>query len=446
MISNNNIIPFVFDNWHENYQWWIPNTVPADFIINGEKHLPATHDFAWFDYDRNNINAKPWFNVSFDYPAYKNDYLYEHNFIKYVKKSDITNEKYIYPVMIRVYGYFDKHKDVGFKYVSNEVIKDVKNNKAKIVLMYPFEGICGSSPSKKTAPNTKNDFSILNKWCTEAGLNKDQVYFIHGNWKITSELLSYNFTYVPVLGFYNRLKTDLTSITEFNPINDRNLFLCYNRRVDWGRQLLLCEMLKNGLLNKGCVSYISRFPNDAVQAVQEHNRTDLLDAATTLESISPLTLDVVNLDRTNPVDFINVGHHSTTFLSLITETLWGEDTIFFTEKTLKPILAGQPFLLFSSPGSLKELQRQGYQTFSKWWDESYDAELNLDKRVSIIVSVLKKINELSIQDLKSIRKNMSEILIYNQNLYKSRKSFCEINGYDYFQFLYVEIKKIWDKC
>ena len=45
---------------------------------------------------------------------------------------------------------------------------------------------------------------------------------------------------------------------------------------------------------------------------------------------------------------------------------------FITEKTLKPIMYGHPFLLVTHPGTLRHLRSIGFETFPEWFDESYD--------------------------------------------------------------------------
>lgn len=45
---------------------------------------------------------------------------------------------------------------------------------------------------------------------------------------------------------------------------------------------------------------------------------------------------------------------------------------FITEKTLKPIMYGHPFLLITHPGTLRHLRSIGFETFPEWFDEAYD--------------------------------------------------------------------------
>jgi hypothetical protein len=64
------------------------------------------------------------------------------------------------------------------------------------------------------------------------------------------------------------------------------------------------------------------------------------------------------------------------------------ETIIISEKTAKPLIAGQPILLFGSVGYLKYLKSYGFKTFDQWVDESYD-EYYKDHRADKIVEAFK---------------------------------------------------------
>lgn len=106
------------------------------------------------------------------------------------------------------------------------------------------------------------------------------------------------------------------------------------------------------------------------------------------------------------------------FMSIITESLYETDTIFFSEKTTKYLTLGKPFILFSSPHSLKKLHELGFKTFDKWWDESYDKEEDINKRTDKIINIVKEISTYSLDKLISIRKDMEEILKHNNQTIK----------------------------
>ena len=52
-------------------------------------------------------------------------------------------------------------------------------------------------------------------------------------------------------------------------------------------------------------------------------------------------------------------------------------------------------------------------TFDKWWDESYDNEIDVNVRFQKIVTLLEKIAEWDMDKCFEIKKEMEETLIHN---------------------------------
>ena len=53
-----------------------------------------------------------------------------------------------------------------------------------------------------------------------------------------------------------------------------------------------------------------------------------------------------------------------TFLSVVSETIFDNSTLYFTEKISKPIMCLHPFILVTSPHSLKKIKRIWIQNIS----------------------------------------------------------------------------------
>ena len=81
--------------------------------------------------------------------------------------------------------------------------------------------------------------------------------------------------------------------------------------------------------------------------------------------------------------------YNNTALNIITETTYNEQ--FFTEKTWKAIYAKQLFLLISAPGSVERLRNFGFDTYDDIIDHSYDNELDLEKRIFMVVNEIKRL-------------------------------------------------------
>lgn len=84
-----------------------------------------------------------------------------------------------------------------------------------------------------------------------------------------------------------------------------------------------------------------------------------------------------------------------TAFSIVLETLFDDARIHLTEKILRPIACGHPFLLAAGAGSLSLLRRYGFETFSPWINESYDDITDGQQRLQAIVAEMRRISQLS---------------------------------------------------
>jgi hypothetical protein len=406
---------------------------PHDLKIDGKPITPTTHAHQWYDieywtYDcaltdeeifERNVGPVRWDMLS----GYKN-VCFEHFGILE------TKYKYIFPIIIHNTNFFRRQQEHGFKFVDKRIIEHVKNGKAKIVFIYPYEGFAN-------LPGF-DDLSILNHWCIDEGLTKDQVYYIHGDFNAPKDV---NYTYIPINSFQCWVPYPREKASVFNPINNKNLFLSYTRRSHDHRLLFTCEIINNDLLNRGIISYYGGKQKNSIERVKNLNRPDLTASAKILDNIRPIVLDM-DLDQNNPANNIVHEHYDRTFLSVILETHFNNETIFFSEKIWKPISVGQPFMVVTGMNFLRELRNLGYKTFDKWFDESYDTMPDLNDRISCIVSELDRFSKLSVEELKNIRNEMQDVIIFNKEKFKY--DYAEKLAGQHNECTYIELKKIWD--
>ena len=112
-------------------------------------------------------------------------------------------------------------------------------------------------------------------------------------------------------------------------------------------------------------------------------------------------------------------------IQVVAETVFDE-RIHLTEKTLRPIACGQPFILVAGPGSLQYLKSYGYKTFSPWINEDYDNEIDSAKRLQMIVTEMKRIENLSELDKNNLIKQCLKISKYNKKLFFSDAFFNQV--------------------
>lgn len=279
-------------------------------------------------------------------------------------------------------------------------------------------------------------------------LNPSNFYFVHSNYNFQSTInkmrswygYKINFKYIPVPYFeysawflhhnspYIPGSNALYKLkyTEFlNDNRNKNIrkhFSILNRRPRQHRVILFTEIMSNPLL--ASTSEISLNGEESIinsnEFVREHLKA-ISEAypeyvpnykfALTHNFLIPKILDV-ELD-TNRAGEYTRDFYKNTFCSLTSETLINPDELFFSEKTFKPIYNMHPFLFLGNPYSLKKLREFGYKTFSNWWDESYDEELDYLLRIKKISKVMQEIATWSHEKCAQITQEMEEVLIHN---------------------------------
>jgi hypothetical protein len=96
--------------------------------------------------------------------------------------------------------------------------------------------------------------------------------------------------------------------------------------------------------------------------------------------------------------------------------------LYVSEKSCKPLAHAHAFVTYGPAGILKYWQHLGFETFSHRINESYDNELNPDKKLQMIMAVLEDLySECTstgqvFQDAKT-----QAILSHSQNLFFNRE-------------------------
>lgn len=339
------------------------------------------------------------------------------------------SDYYLYFIPIVNPSYFHDNKDLGFFEVDNNTKKDIRNGKCFLVLYATDEGMFGSEDN--------SELEILEKWIADEQFPKYSVHFICMNLIIKESISKKNLNIVGHPNVYNS-ETYLKPISlletpyfyDIGLNSEFKLFLNYNRNLRFNyRAYLLLNLIKNNLENSGLISFSQKLQDGLMEWLHTHLQEFKFDewVIKRFNDIVPLKINNLTTDdSTMTVDAnflgqeIVIDDYKNTFLSLVSESLVLKDTIYFSEKTFKPIMIGHPFMLISSPNSLKKLKELGYKTFDKWWDESYDSCDEYYDRIEMITSELIKLNKKSKEELIQIRKDMIPILNHNQKLYQTR--------------------------
>jgi len=105
--------------------------------------------------------------------------------------------------------------------------------------------------------------------------------------------------------------------------------------------------------------------------------------------------------------------YNQTYYSVVAETNAFNSFNFYTEKIVKPILAGRIFIVIAGKGYLKNLRSLGFQTFSDIIDETYDDE---DDDITRWNKAMNQVKFLSTLDPSDVCKKAQAITIHNQKI------------------------------
>lgn len=306
---------------------------------------------------------------------------FKSNSVKYYVDNNIN---FIYPIVLFDNKLFENYDTID---LNTELIEYIKNKKCRIVFVYVLEGYF-------------NNIDWINNLCQKYSFAKDDVILITSN---LIEFNNYNFTLIQYNYFGNHI--NFLPMSKLHKIDLKNYQNNYNR------------FLNNiNTLHFLCFNGIPRFNRILMFDELNQNKKLIGKFITTLRSNEKnYYYDIPNWDsrKLGAGASLNIQAHLDCFLNIITETLFDNDSIFLSEKTYKPIYLCQPFIIFGNPHSLKKLKELGYKTFDKWWDESYDEELDVNNRFKKIISILEVIAEWDMDKCFSIKQEMQDILIHN---------------------------------
>jgi hypothetical protein len=327
----------------------------------------------------------------------------------------------------------NKNKYINlFNMLEYKLIKKIQKRKCFLIINLPLEGfpfvnyergrdlyffIYKTLSEKKIPANqiiitTSNikEYELHEKWCKENNITEKLVispnYFFAHSAKNEQECLTLNDHVV----------------YKFN--NDIKLYSNLNRIVRDHRVLLGIALNNKKLIDLGHMSHdtiSNNYSNQLSYLLNKYNAKDFdffnNNTLNDFCSKLPLITDITDFSINRAVNFFNETYLRTWF-SLITETYFFEyqtESIFYSEKTFKPIRARHPFVLVAPSGYLANLKNMGFKTFDNWWDESYDNEPNPINRIYKIVDLVESLSKKSDKEWISIYYDMKHVLDHNYN-------------------------------
>lgn len=169
-------------------------------------------------------------------------------------------------------------------------------------------------------------------------------------------------------------------------------FNIYNRAWSGTREYrlkfieLICD---NGLVKDSNTSF-NPFDGDVFYKNHRFQNPDFV-VRSTFDHLPQNTFSSVSSASYDTRDY------NSTAIDIVLETLFDDPRVQLTEKTLRPLACGKPFMLVAGPGALKVLKDYGFDTFDDLIDTSYDNLESPIQRLQSIVKEMKRIADLPVK-------------------------------------------------
>lgn len=168
----------------------------------------------------------------------------------------------------------------------------------------------------------------------------------------------------------------------------KQLFLIHNRAWSGTREyrLKFANMLAKSGLSEQCRMGFNPIDSNENYRVHEFKNPAFQIDNTDLEQY--FFENTIGADAS--ADYC-VQDYQETQVEVVLETLFDDLRWHLTEKTLRPIACGHPFILAATPGSLQYLRNYGFETFAGLIDETYDTIEDPVQRLKAIMSAMNRL-------------------------------------------------------
>lgn len=202
----------------------------------------------------------------------------------------------------------------------------------------------------------------------------------------------------------------------YSPDQITHDFLIYNRAWSGTREyrLKFAEQLVNSHLVKHCNTKFSVVDNQVHYTDHQWCNPQFTINRTDLQHHFPNN----TVDSGASADY-DAADYQTSGIEVVLETLFDDQRWHLTEKSLRPIACGKPFVLMATAGSLQYLRQYGFRTFDGLIDESYDTVKDPADRLRAVIAEMKRISELPTLQKHALWSDLNKIACYNQALFFS---------------------------
>jgi hypothetical protein len=257
---------------------------------------------------------------------------------------------------------------------------------------------------------------IINIW--------DQALLLHSE-KRSADIIKYQSTQFIPIYYWSHAIIGRDWFRFANYIKQKKqvtkLFLIYNRAWSGTREyrLKFLDLLLQLGLENNCQTSVNPIEPELEIHYNTHQfknlawRPDLV-----LENFFPLNTAPSHYSA----DF-DIEDYESTDIEVVLETLFDDQRLHLTEKSLRPIACAQPFILAGTHGSLEYLRSYGFKTFEHIWDERYDLVEDPKERLIRITNLMKQIANWAPKVRENKMSQARAIADYNKQHFFSQEFF-----------------------
>jgi|TARA_R100001594_G_scaffold131621_1_gene171391 hypothetical protein len=364
-------------------------------------------DFIWDRYPDNSFHM----NLYADIENVKNDerYIFLIN-VNFDPHGPFTAQSHTRQGVLKSLCEFSD-KDERFK----KCIEDVKQKRALICF------ICYEPSNFYFEPYTK----LFVDFCNHMKIQKKSTFFmVPEDYHCDVETNGFDVIFYPGhtprgLEHYQELD-EYVNFYKFYNLNTKNMyrdkhFICTNNGGRIGRTNIYKIVDDNNLYEKGYFSYLHT-GDDSFEGLKQnlHFFDDSLsdEYVQKLYDKLPIVLDIERI-ASGEKYYLQPGFLNSYFNINCESFEQNDEWSYCSEKSFKPLISCQPFILVAGQHHLKTYRKWGYKTFHPFIDESYDDEQDYHKRMKMIENEILRLCSFTKKEIHKWYWNMNDILSHN---------------------------------
>jgi len=269
-----------------------------------------------------------------------------------------------------------------------------------------------SSPSTLIAIDCLTEGLHSKKFFEQYNKNKKYILFCNGTWDTNYHHIDIDYVLIPSFFFLYLAADTYNSPNQFCYYLDKSYNFDCDKPYSFVSTIGNIRKERTILVNKIKQSLADRKFILRYSGVDHGLSSDHLDVINfELGKFDPYT-PILEKYYHNVSQSLPMAMYNSARFNIAVETdLDYQHNFFLTEKTIKVLATGMPFVSVSTPEFLSNIRSLGFETYHSLWDESYDQEPDYKKRIDMVVNLCNNLCEF---DWDANRKQLELIQYKNQ--------------------------------